>query len=286
MQNQPKTLKGKHNYLFLINDAANSLNRHLFASNKKWRHIIRSKKITKLLVFPDKEIICKDFLPDDKKIKYRENLDHYIRYFKDNLLDPTNILDHSDYYKTDSHINNKGALKIYKYFNNIISTIHNINIPEEEVILEENKTDALSTIGKGIGDLTWDSNKGSVQLDDISDIYYRLPKKYDFYCTTYENNEKDFQILSSTLKNISSSYKNKSIDWHCISKNILYYKSDVASINKKVIIFYDSFLLSSIGLYKNMFKEIYLIKNLYDDTYNNKIKPDYIFEFRVERFLL
>ena len=48
------------------------------------------------------------------KIKYRQDLDYYKSYFRDKLLDPTNLLDHTDYYKTDSHINNKGALKVYK----------------------------------------------------------------------------------------------------------------------------------------------------------------------------
>lgn len=281
-----KTLKGKQNYLFLINDAADSLNRHILKKNKTYNKVLRRKRLTKILIFPDKEIICKDFLPDNIEIKYRQDLDHYKIYFRDKLLDPTNLLDPTDYYKTDTHINNKGALKIYNYFNKIIGDMHNTILLKEEVILEEIKTNSLNLIGKGIGDLTWDSNKGSLELEDISDIYYQLPKKYDFYCTKYDNKDEDFKILSNNLINISLNYKNTNIDWECISKNILYYNSNKALINKKVLIFYDSLLLSSIGLYKNIFKEIYFIKNIYNDTYINKINPDYVFEFRVERFLI
>jgi len=280
-----KTLKGKKNYLFLINDLMDSLNSHTLKKNKVYSTVLRSDRLTRILIFPDKEIICKDFLPDNLKIKYRDSLDYYKNYFKDKLLDPTSLLEHTDYYKTDSHINNKGALKVYKYFNKNISDMHDIILLEEDVSLEEIKTNNLSLIDKGIGDLTWDSNKGSLNLEDISDIYYKLPKKYDFYCTKYDNTEKDFQILTKNLVNISLNYKNKSIDWNCISNNILYYNSNKAPINKKVFIFYDSFLLSSICLYKNIFKEIYFIKTVYDNNYINKINPDYVFEFRVERFL-
>ena len=280
-----KTLKGKQNYLFLINDSMDSLNSHTLKKNKVYSPVLRSDRLTRILIFPDKEIICKDFLPDDLKIKYRDSLDYYKNYFKEKLLDPTTLLEPTDYYKTDSHINNKGALKVYKYFNKIISDMHDIILLEEDVILEEIKTNSLSLIGKGIGDLTWDSNKGSLVLEDISDIYYKLPKKYDFYCTKYDNTEKDFQILTKNLENISLYYKNTSIDWNCISNNILYYNSNEAKINKKVLVFYDSFLLSSIGLYKNIFKEIYFIKTVYNNNYINKINPDYVFEFRVERFL-
>jgi len=34
-----------------------------------------------------------------------------------------------------------------------------------------------------------------------------------------------------------------------------------------------------------MFEEVYMIKNTYDETLVDKINPDFVFEFRVERFL-
>ena len=59
------------------------------------------------------------------------------------------------------------------------------------------------------------------------------------------------------------------------------------NIDKKhrVIIFYDSFLISTLYLYLKMFNEVYLIKTGYNPKFIKQLKPDYTFEFRVERFL-
>ena len=54
----------------------------------------------------------------------------------------------------------------------------------------------------------------------------------------------------------------------------------------KVLIFYDSFLLNMIPIYIELFNEVYLIKKVYNNELIQLINPDYIFEFRVERFLL
>ena len=111
-----KTLKGKNNYLFLINDNVNSLKRHTEDSQNLNIKNLDYKKLIKnyiILVFPDKEIICKSFLPDNFYIKYRTDIDMYKSILKDRVIDPTNILEPTDYYKTDSHINNNGSLKIF-----------------------------------------------------------------------------------------------------------------------------------------------------------------------------
>ena len=64
-----KTLLGKNNYLFLINDTHNSLNTHInniktvnLENLNKYKEYINNKNIL-LVVFPDKEYICKNFLP-------------------------------------------------------------------------------------------------------------------------------------------------------------------------------------------------------------------------------
>ena len=53
-----------------------------------------------------------------------------------------------------------------------------------------------------------------------------------------------------------------------------------------MLIFYDSFLLPMLSVYLNMCREVYMSKNSYSPELINVIQPDYIFEFRVERFLL
>ena len=50
-------------------------------------------------------------------------------------------------------------------------------------------------------------------------------------------------------------------------------------------IFYDSFLTNTLPLYLDLFENIYLVKNVYDNNIINKIKPNYVFQFTVERFL-
>jgi hypothetical protein len=72
--------------------------------------------------------------------------------------------------------------------------------------------------------------------------------------------------------------------WEILSKHIIY-KTNSNTNKLKVIIFYDSFLLSIISLYMELFGEVYMIKSVYDNRLIEAIKPDYVFEFRVERFL-
>ena len=87
------------------------------------------------------------------------------------------------------------------------------------------------------------------------------------------------KLNKNKIKNRSFLMDNASI--HKSKKMIKYIKDN----NLKVIFFYDSFMTFGIHLYLNLFKEIYFIKNIFDPNYINIIKPDYIFELRVERFL-
>ena len=74
------------------------------------------------------------------------------------------------------------------------------------------------------------------------------------------------------------------VDWNIVSKYMIYKKNNLK--NFKVIIFYDSFLLNILPLYMELFNEVYMIKNVYSNQLIEMINPDYIFEFRVERFLM
>ena len=44
-------------------------------------------------IFPDKEIICKKYLPDNFIIKNRDKLDFYKKKFTKNLIDTTSLFD-------------------------------------------------------------------------------------------------------------------------------------------------------------------------------------------------
>jgi hypothetical protein len=284
-----KTLVGKSNYLFLINDASDAYNMHINNIKKcnensfhRYMNYINKQNIL-MVVFPDKEVVCKDFLLDNNII-YRPNFNEYKRVFGNMLIDGLDVLDYTDYYITDTHINNKGALKIYKeivkYLNNNFKT----SIPLDNYNTSKNFVVSLSRLDKGIGDLTWDMNKGNIVLNDISDIYYNFENVEDTYLNVY-NSENNYLILNYNLEDISNNYIGKRLDWTCLSSNILCIKNTSRLCNKRVIIFYDSFLAHTLNLYKTLFAELYLIKTIFNEELINKIKPDFIIEARVERFL-
>lgn len=111
---------GLDNYVFLNNDANNELKQHYSEKyvnkfdEKLFRESFNSKKEYcekrgieyKFYVIPDKCIICKDYLPITPNILKR-NYDS----IKDLSHDFIDVLEPSDYYKSDSHMNFKGGLK-------------------------------------------------------------------------------------------------------------------------------------------------------------------------------
>lgn len=81
-----KTLIGKDNYLFLINDSAKELEIHCDNLD-----LVSSSSFNKyqfdnfcLVVFPNKSLICKNYLPDGYDVKYRPGLCKYKTVFGDN----------------------------------------------------------------------------------------------------------------------------------------------------------------------------------------------------------
>ena len=284
-----KVVIGKNNYLFLQNDSSKSLEKHnksyiptLCINNLQIRY---NAYINQLLfvIFPDKEVVCKDFLPDHITCNYRPYTELYKRYFNERLIDGGNILDISDYYKTDTHINNKGGLKIYNTIIDYLNKKFNVTITTNKYTITENKVASLSELNKGIGDLTWEHNKGNLEVN-TSDKYYNIEPLVNFYMSIY-NIDDNYCIFDYNLNNISKDWVNKLIDWNCVSKNILYKKNTDYIIKQKVLIFYDSFLLHTINLYKDIFEEIYLVKTIFNIGIIDMIKPNFIIEARVERFL-
>jgi len=289
----PKTLIGKNNYLFLINDSSNSLEVHtnpiinetnIYQFNRYDEYIINKNIL--FVVFPDKEVICKDFLPFNLEVIYRPGLTAYKKYFGTKLIDGTEVLDNTDYYKTDSHINTKGGYKIFKLFISKLEEEFNVTIDNLKSL--EIYTTYVSNLGElqeGIGDLTWNSNKGDLVLTDISDIYFNIKPYIKFYCNVYLQDNNSYKFLDIELNDVSSKYYNKIITWDIINSNYLYKLNSIYIINKRVIIFYDSFLISTLNLYKDIFREVFLIKNILTNDIINKVNPDFIIECRVERFL-
>jgi len=282
-----KTLIGKQNYLFLCNDNNEELKIH--CENLLKIHDLSLSKYTFknyiIFVYPNKSLIYKNYLPDEYKIKYRPALEIYKKKFNNNLYDLHDILkNHNNiYYKTDTHINIKGNYIVYKYYIKIINQILDLRIKPIELILYEKECE-LNTLPYGIGDLTWKSNLGEQILSDIKDNFYYNDEITWFYCKYIIRDDNNIKFLNYNLNDNTNNLKGTIVYWDVISKYIINVKNQ-DKIPMKIIIFYDSFLLNILPLYFYIFNEIYFIKSTYSNDLINLIEPDYVFEFRVERFL-
>lgn len=284
---EPKTLIGKNNVLFLTNDSGKELQIHCenlnlindmtlsrFTFNNYW-----------LFVYPNKSLIYKDFLPDNFVVRYRPALRVYKNKFKDNIYDLYSFLkDETDvYYKTDTHINFKGNYSVYRFFINTINSRLNLNLVPKELSLSV-KLCNLSELQLGIGDLTWPVNLGNQHLANTVDNYYYSNESPSFYCVHKINNEDGIRFLDYNLNDNTYLLENQVVNWDIVSKYIIYKKNDNIH-NLKVLFFYDSFFLGALPLYLNLFSEVYFVKDVYSNDIINLIKPTFVFEFRVERFL-
>lgn len=282
-----KTLIGLDNYLFLINDSCKELEVHCNNLN-----LVNNKNLTRydlnnflLIVFPNKTLIYKEYLPKCYNVKYRPAIEDYIKFFDTKIIDTYNILKNKKdiYYKTDTHINMKGNYIVYKYFIDKVNEIYNLNIVAREINIL-NKECFLTDLRYGLGDLLWKSNLGDQIVENKNDtFYYSDNLKYLYYEHIINKND-DLRILDRELIDINHELEGSLISWEILSKNILYKKNKTE--NKfKVLFFYDSFLISVLNLYLELFQEVYMVKDIYNKEIIKKINPDYVFEFRVERFL-
>jgi len=289
-----KTLVGKNGYLFLQNDACQELEVHnnnlCLVSNNFYEKYESIKDKFLLIVFPNKSYIFSNFLPENFNLIHRPGVDMYKNYFNEHILDGYSFLKNSDdtYFKTDTHINNKGALIIYNEFINKINQLFNLNILNQDYVCNKIEVNDLQSLGLAIGDLTWDSNLGDQILESKSDTYYEITGSEQLYVKYIfdETSEiKTFEYIDNSIVDKTIDNINKNLDWNIISKYILFKQNINCDNNFKVVIFYDSFLCSTLQLYMNLFHNVYFVKACFDINIVNLIHPDYIFEFRVERFL-
>ena len=296
-----KTLIGKDGYLFLINDSSKELDIHVNGytvvnqdSFKKYE-----KYLDKFLIFiyPDKSYHLKKFLPDNINSQYRPGYLLYKEYFKDKIFDFTEILKHTKeetFYKTDTHINFLAGYYSNYYFIEQINIYFNMNINFKKLNINK-KNVCLLDLKLGIGDLLFKENIGDLVIDNTIDTYFYSDDILYFY-TKYliDNNEKIIydntkiffiKIEYNNIVDYTTQLVGKYATWDIISKYIIFVENDSVKNNKKVLIFYDSFLLHSIQMYFNLFKYTYFSKTSFSHEIIETLKPDYIFEFRVERFL-
>ena len=151
--------------------------------------------------------------------------------------------------------------------------------------LEKDK--GLSSLQLGIGDLTWQTNCGDLILQDISDNYYYSTDIIEFYCKykIQKDNKFDMKFYDHENNNKTEELIDTIVSWNTLSTYIITTKHDKVNNKFKVLIFYDSFLLSTMVLYMETFYECIFIKRPYSIDLVNKNHSDYILEYKVERFL-
>lgn len=287
---QDKTLIGKNNYLFLINDSCKELEVHCnnlsLIKDQNLSHL--NFKNYMLIVFPNKSLYYKEYLPDQYLIKFRPAFDIYKNILKEKILDGYESINNNDYkdlyYKTDAHMNLKGSYIIYLEFIKKCNLLYNANLTPKVININVLNNVELSSLNLGLGDLTWPINLGSQVLEDKKDNYYYSDDIVPFYMKHSIKKDDEYVFYDYNLIDVTNNLENHMVYWNIISKYIIYKKNNFK--NFKVIIFYDSFLLSTLPLYMELFHEVYMIKKEYNNKLIELIKPDYVFEFRVERFLL
>jgi hypothetical protein len=286
-----KTLIGKDEYLFLKNDSANEIEVHcnnlcLVSDINLSRYNFHNFF---MVVFPNKSLIYKKYLPDNFIIKYRPALDIYKEKFKNRLLDGYTILQdiNDTYYKTDSHINLKGNYEIYKNFIDIINKLYNLNFEKKQIDIQSITT-ILNKLPFAIGDLTQKINLGNQVLKSIEDTFY-FSNDFEVIYNKYNiTSDGHLRFLDYELNDKTNELKTF-LHWEIISNYIIHSSANDTNKFKKILVFYDSFLLNILRLYIETFNNsgfnVYFSKTIYNNELINKINPDYVFEFRVERFL-
>lgn len=288
-----KTLIGKNGYLFLNNDANQEIKIHnenlcvVDERNLDKYTSVMNKFI--MIVFPDKSFFCREHLPDGYNMIFRPGFEIYKRKFGENIIDGTALLRGVDqvFYKTDTHLNLKGAYIVYANFINKINKLFNMGAICRCANLYLKDVNSLCELNNGLGDLTWHQNLGDQMLTNTNDTIVLSDDIKQIY-TLYEfaiNDPLKLLLFQGSLIDDTNNNTGNKLDWIVISKYILYKKNDRLP-KSKILIFYDSFLLSTLSLYLELTSEVYMSKSIFNKSLVDYINPDYVFEFRVERFLI
>ena len=290
--NMNKTLIGKNNYLFLTNDTCRELEVHCQNVNLVQDPALRRYSFDKflLVVFPNKSVVYQDHLPEEYKVQYRPAVELYKSVLKEKMLDSYEVLhkEKNTYYKTDTHINLYGNYLVYQQFVEKANSLYGLHLHAKSATLQQ-KECILTTLPYGIGDLLWKTNLGDQTIQDATDQYYFSEDIPGMYCVHRINAaaNPNLRFLHAThLTDCTSQLEPSIITWDIISNYIIYQKNNGDPSTQKTLIFYDSFLMNIMSLYLELFPgEVYMAKSVYDNSLIQKIQPDFVFEFRVERFL-
>ena len=275
-QNLRKCVKGKDNYLFLINDTNDELRQHF---DKNYESPFSRKKSLKVqqikkeyldnigisffsFCIPDKSIICKDFLPFKVEYIYRDiEHRHDIIDLKCDELQPKH------YSKSDTHTNYEGGkLLSYKILNHIDSSF---KISDFENLIQ---------------------NSNEIIIDTYYDLCSPLNWSYSFaeltrlrYSGNFKRNSKSYKPLY--LEDLSQNIPKK---FEVVNKSkSQWFKNNESFSKLRVLIFHDSTMIFLKNYLSFYFQEIFLYWD--HGTFNKDLidwfNPDLILEIRIERFI-
>jgi len=238
-----------------------------------------------MVIYPDKSVVCKDKLPDGFISAHRPAATLYKQVLGDKVLDAYDVLNGVDeiFYKTDTHLNLKGNVLVYNAFLSKLRETYGVDVVAREVELKRRECE-LNTLPYGMGDLLWKTNLGDQVVPTHLDVYYSSPQIEPIYQTHVLSFLRGrIRLLDYALFDMTETFHGATLSWDIISNHILCQCNP--GKNYTVVIFYDSFLLNVMDLYLAMFQRVFLIKNVYNPALIQQLSPDFVFEFRVERFL-
>lgn len=274
-QNLKKSLKGKNDYLFLINDSNSELRQHFDNEYISPFSLEKSKKVQKIkkdycnnlgipfysFGVPDKSIICTEYLPFSFD-KIKRTLEE-----RDDIIDlKCDELNHTHYSKLDTHTNYKGgkllAFQILKHIDSSFTRKYYENMFRYANMIEYELSHDLATYGN------W-----SYSFAEFTRLRHII------------DSSKDMSFQPKNLKNVSSEIP-KEFATVNRSKSIWFKNPDSYS-DLKALILCDSTMIYLRNYLSFYFKDMFLYWD--HGTFNRDIidwyEPDIILEVRIERFL-
>lgn len=273
-QGLKKTLKGKNNIFFLINDSNQEILQHydntfqtkleydlFIKSIESKNHFLKNLNINyNLYIIPDKSVTLRKYLPF-KTItpnRHTNNLKGY-------LYDLHEIITEEDTLSNDTHLSEKSSPKIVSY---ILSKMYNEDCSYFKTKLNERIT--------------------LIPYEHEGDLFNYQNWSYDKDKSYYDN-----KFIKSSKVEITDEYESISLDnvpkeFRYISKRkSQYYINENALLDKKALIIHDSATEKLMKTFIATYKEVFFY---WDHWYFNKdlinwFKPDDVIEIRTERFL-
>ncbi|WP_157064725.1 hypothetical protein [Methanobrevibacter millerae] len=272
-QNLKLCLKGKDNYLFLINDENNEIRQHFdFTYENKFNksHFLEEYYFKKELFedngieyfffcIPDKSIVCKDFLPFHFD-KIKRNVDSVKE-----IIDFKDYLNHLHYFKFDTHIN---------YFGGHVLSFKFLNHMDKKLTMGA-WNNLLDTNVKEINEF-WDS-------DLLSDKNWSYSKKEQLELKNIPTEK--FNLVLKPLVLSSIPIPDKFKFYH--KRESFHWYNPYSFSDKSVLIFRDSTFDLLKWYFSFYYRDIFLCWDhaTVDENLIKFINPDVIIEARVERFI-